>query len=231
MRPLADQIASAISAAEAHANSTGLAFAQRTLEAADELRLWLHYLRTHTRFVCAEELLSGAYAAIIESAGYISLGLGRAAIMAIRAQIDLTLSFTFFGEHPREWERVQDVGEGFRLRSDLYKYHTEVDKQFKQRIGLLDQMSKPTVEGIYRILSAHIHGQSAFTIPKIGDLEELVMPNAFIESLIEAQAQSAQAVSNYLTALYADDWPSIPSTVTKRIQNTLTDAQRQVFFP
>ena len=64
----------------------------------------------------------------------------------------------------------------------------------------------------------------------MGEIEELVMPNEFIESLIDLQAKTTIALSNYLGALYAEDWPALPPEVITRLRSTLSDPQRLIFF-
>jgi hypothetical protein len=203
---------------------------KRMTEVARELQLWIHFFETHFSSCCATEMLSGARSAIQEAAGYIALGLGRASVNAIRLQIDLLLGFTFFCDHPREWQRVVQTGDGFMLRSDIHRYHEEVTVGFKSRVALIEAASGLTLPGVYKVLSAHIHGQSPYTMPRTGQLDELVLNPLMMESIVELQSQSALVVSNYMAAIYSPQWAAVPSEVVQRVQGTLSEAQRPLFF-
>jgi len=76
-------------------------------KACKELLLWIDYLKSLFPESHALELLEGVRASMIESVAYIGLGFGRATIGAIRTQIDLMLGFTYFYDHPREWDMVK----------------------------------------------------------------------------------------------------------------------------
>lgn len=203
---------------------------QKTINAASEIQSWLHYYKTHATSKSARELLEGARAAILESAGYAVLGLGRASIAAIRTQIDLILCFTYFGDHPKEWGKVINSGDGFKLRSDIYSYHKDIDKGFATRLSMLDQISKPTLEDVYKVLSAHIHGQAPLTMPNAKSLSDLVVSNKTIESIIGLQEKASISLSNFLTTVHAPEWTSLPKAIVDRVSGLLTVKQRPQFF-
>jgi len=200
--------------------------------ACKELLLWIDYLKCLFPNSCALDLLEGTRASMLESVAYIGLGLGRAAIGATRTQIDLMLGFTYFYDHPREWEVVKNVGEGFQLRSDIDKYHKDKRKRFKTNIGLIEGSEDLSLLKVYRILSAHIHAQSPSTIPKAGEFGDLFSSDSFIKSLIEIQDKSVRCLSNYLTAIFISDDINPPFEVGIRIKAQLTPKQRRlIFFP
>jgi hypothetical protein len=230
MTPLENQIKSLLEAVEAYSTGHGGDQSRAALAATDELRLWLHYFATHHPSVCARELLAGARAAILESIGCISLGIGRGAISAIRLQIDLLLGFTFFSDHPKEWERVEQTGDGFMLKSDIHKYLDEMTPGFKNRLQMIESSSGLSLSEIYRVLSAHIHGQSPYTMPHHGKLEELVLSVETLDSIVELQRRSTLATSNYLTAVYAPQWTALPPEVVKRVRESLSEKQKPLFF-
>jgi len=101
---------------------------------------------------------------------------------------------------------------------------------FKARISLIENASKITLTHVYRVLSAHIHGQSPYTMPRVGELEELILDESMMNSILDLQIQSTLALSNYLSAIYAPQWTALPPQIVERVRNTLTAKQRPLFF-
>jgi len=204
---------------------------ENTIVACRELLIWIDYLKCLFPDSYALDLLEGTRASMLESVAYIGIGLGRAAIGAIRTQIDLMLGFTYFYDHPREWEIVKNVGEGFQLRSDIDKYHKDKRKNFGSNIAQIENSENLSLLKVYRILSAHIHAQSPSTIPKAGEFGDLISSDSFIDSLIQIQDKSVRCLSNYLTAVFLSDDVNPPFEIGKRIKSQLSPKQRKsVFF-
>ena len=178
----------------------------------------------------ALDLLNGTQAAALETVAYAYLGLGRAAITAIRLQIELLLGYTYFKDHPVEWDKVRRTGDGFVLFSAVENYHKEMDRTLAARLGMIDQKAPPNLRRIYRILSAHVHGQSPYTLPKAGPLESTVLGADLMTSIVEMQQQSMDALSCFLVAVYAGQWPQLPPKFVSRVSQALTPKQRRVFF-
>src|SRR5689334_21553669 len=80
----------------------------------EELGEWSVYYQANFSSSTSKDLLAGFHSASLETATYICLGLSRAALSAIRLQVDLLLGFSFFCDHPREWEKLVTTGEGFK---------------------------------------------------------------------------------------------------------------------
>ena len=158
--------------------------------AVDDLAAWIDHFRSIAKSETAIELLEGVQAATLEVVTYAFLGLGRAAITAIRLQIDMVLSYTYFKDHPVEWETVKGTGDGYMLIRDINKYHGEIDSNFNTRIGYLNNKPGRSLHDIYHILSAHIHRQSPYTLPALGPLESIVLDLEMMNSIIELQRQS-----------------------------------------
>jgi hypothetical protein len=192
--------------------------------------LWYDYLWCHRKSKGAEELLSGVRAAMLEVVAYLTVGLGRAALSAMRTEIDLLLSYTYFSEHPKEWQRLNESGDGFMLREAIYKYHEGNTRKFKERIGLLEQAYDLKLQAVYRIMSAHIHGQSSMTAPKANELSSLIVSDIFAKSVVKLQLQCSEALSNFLFSVYADQWPGLPEEIVKNVTSKMSPGQRCAFF-
>lgn len=230
MSDLKSQANELINSLTTRTSAHGITDGQSAIKSVDELRAWLHFYQSHATTKNARELLDGTQAAILESIGYITLGLGRAALSAIRTQIDLLLCFTYFSDHPREWSKVTTSGDGFKLRSDIYAYHKDMDKKFGARLTMIEQVSQPTLEDIYRTLSAHIHGQAPLTMPSISKISQLVSTEETIGSILDIQHKSSIALSNFLVAIHASEWTSLPKPIIDRVRALLSEKQRPQFF-
>lgn len=203
---------------------------EKATEACQELLSWTDFLKSLFPECCASELLDGAKSAMLESVAYIGLGLNRAAIGAMRTQIDLLLGFTFFYNHPHEWDSVNRTGSGFQLRSDIDKYHKETRKGFASNISVIENSEGSSLLSTYRILSAHIHGQSPLTVPKAGKFIELISSDSFLDSLIELQSKVSRCTSNYLTAIFLSEGINPPLNIGTRVKEQLKPQQRKTIF-
>src|SRR5580704_11348649 len=136
-----DQLKSASGLISGHALGDGIILGQSCADAASPILAWVKWFRSCRPQSHAKELLDGTEASVLEAVSYVSFGLARAALTAIRTQVDLLLSFTFFREHPAEWRLINWTGDGFKLRSDVLKYHKEMEAGrggFAERLGMMD---------------------------------------------------------------------------------------------
>jgi hypothetical protein len=197
--------------------------------AAQDITDWLQHFRT-TGNGTANELLDGIQASVLEAVAYSAMGLARSSIGAIRQEIELTLAYTFFKDHPVEWEHVRNTGDGFRLPAEVRNYHREQSRDLARRIDLIDHVLPLSLSKLYRILSAHIHGQSPYTIPRPTDLPSMVKDEAVMESVVEMQRAVSGALSFYLVAVYAKDWMELPAAIVSRVAKQIPDQRRPEFF-
>jgi hypothetical protein len=228
-----DQLKNASAVIATHVGSDGPNLAIACSDAAEPVLLWVDWYQKFRPQASAPELLRGARASVLEAVSYVGLGIGRGALTAIRLQVDLMLGFTYFREHPAEWRLLNWTGDGFKLRSEIVKYHREMEPGrggFNDRLGIIDQARKPTLEECYRTLSAHVHGQSANTAPKTGSVLELIATKATLQQVVELQKQTADALSAYLLALHAREWNELPPAFVTRGKSLLTPEQQKVFF-
>lgn len=194
-----------------------------------ELLLWVDYLRSAKPKCSCLELLDGAKSSMLESAAYSGLGLARAAIHSIRTQVDLLLGFSYFFDHPNEWNQVCTTGNGFMLKSDILKYHLE-KPNFKKKLSTIENQNGYSLNNVYRILSSHIHGMSSHTLPKAGHFIELLYSSSFCNSMVQLQKQVTIAVSNFLLVVFLSDPIQAPEKVVIRVKKSLSLAQRKIVF-
>lgn len=200
-------------------------------KAATHQLLWLDFLRQGESTNHADCLLDGALSAIRESAVCIAIGLVRPAMGAMRLQIDLALSWLYFRDHVREWERVQRIGEGFKLKTEALKYLSEHIDGFSHRIGILKAVKTRAMEDPYRILSAHIHGQAISTLPVVDTpLSILCSPPARTEA-VEMLAATSEFISDIFWSVFADDKFAIPPGLEAGLTaRFVTPAQQASFY-
>src|SRR5947207_4311643 len=225
-KQLAEYLGAVDSTAKAHGNALGEqcgANSQRLVE-------WVHWYRTKRKADWCLDLLTGIEASVREAAGCVALGLGRAAILAIRTQLDLLLAYTYFHEHPAEWRRVCQTGDGFKLKAELIRYHTDLTPGFGPRRVVLETVAPPSLDEIYRKLSAHVHGQSIHSVPKVGELKDLVWIERALKEVVEMQAQAARAMSFFLLAVHGYELTEIPQPFIEDAKKVLSAKQEKVFF-
>ena len=103
------QLKNACQAIVAHVGSDGVPLGTSCMDAASPVRTWICWYSDCRPNSHAPELLDGAKASVIEAVSYVGLGLARAAVTAIRTQVDLMLGFTYFREHTADWRLVNST--------------------------------------------------------------------------------------------------------------------------
>jgi hypothetical protein len=200
-------------------------------KASNQLLTWIEYLTTTHSTTTATCLLVGAVSAMRETLTCLTLGLVRPALNSMRLQIDLCVAWTYFKDHPIEWNRVQETGDGFKLKAELLRYLAESHPRFSARFNLLKDIKTRIEADPYRLLSAHIHGQSEFVLPDIQQPKDIVGADNLQDEAIVLQANCAEFVSDVFWSLYANYWATIPSdlraALTPRFKSA---AQKAIFF-
>jgi hypothetical protein len=195
------------------------------------LMLWLDHLRSTQLTGNADCLLDGATSAVREGVSCLALGLVRPALNSIRLQIDLVLAWLYFKDHKVEWDRVQETGDGYKLKSDIFKYLCESHKSFNTRFSLLANCKSRTLHDPYRVLSAHIHGQSEPAIPKITMPIDIVASYTLQLQALELQKESAEYLNDILWCINAEHWTRVPEPLLEAITTRFkSPAQRVSFF-
>ena len=184
-----------------HINDTGGEILERHEEATEIAIAWLGYLRNSQSTRIADELLDGFHAALIETAGALTVGLVRPAVFAMRAQVDILFAWLFFKDHRVEWEYVESTGEKYRLVSEVLKYLRLYNSRFQDRLVLLRAARTQGGEDPYRFLSAHIHGQNSATVPPLVNIQQLVQTKDRCLEGVQLQLEISEYLSDVLASL------------------------------
>ena len=228
--PIQKNVSALIAAVSEHGAGVGVDRCRRIQEEAQVLLDWLNYLRQSEATTVADALLDGTQGAVVEAVGCLALGLVRPALSSLRSEIDMILAWLYFKDHKIEWDHLRDSGKGFQTKAQVLSYVGDHWPRFKMRFKLLEQNRTRKENDPYRLLSAHIHGQTEFTTPKVGPLVGLVAEASLSEECVILQHDVAEYVGDVLLALYGDKWTSLPDSVKDGLDKRLNDKQRRAFF-
>ncbi|WP_182851008.1 hypothetical protein [Metapseudomonas otitidis] len=179
----------------------------------------------------ADDLLDGAVSSLREVAACAGLGLVRPALLAMRTQIDLILSWLYFKDHRVEWEYVNSTGDGFKLKKEILEYLAKYNPSYGRRFGILKSVANRKEIDPYRLLSAHIHSQSLSTLPLIDALKDVVGDLNIVNQLPELAHEVDEYINDILFSVFGDGWTQIPRALTRSIDLRFkTKAQKQDFY-
>lgn len=214
-----------------NAKARGEALCGEMERAARPQLLWLGYLLAHRDTGTARCLIEGVESAIREAAACLILGLARPALNSLRMQIDLTISWLYFKDHPVEWELIQQTGENFKLKKELLQYLKDWHPKFGGRIGILQQIKRRKLLDPYRLLSAHMHGQNELSIPDIkSPADALAKPEVLAEVPL-IQVECCEYLSDVLWAVFGDHWRAVPAELMSDLEGRfVTNTQKAEFF-
>lgn len=192
---------------------------------------WIQFNTQHKKTGVADELIDSSMCAIRETAACLALGLVRPALFSLRAQIDLVLTWLYFKDHPIEWNRANETGEGFKLKTEIIKYLMEMYPRYSSRFTILKQTKSRKEEDPYRLLSAHIHAQSSAVIPVVTSLSDSVASTSMTKECGKIQFEVSEYLSDVLSATFLEDHVKFPAEITKGLVGRMkTEAQRIAFF-
>jgi hypothetical protein len=215
----------------ANCDGRGVAIITAGESASKLLMLWLHYLRAYHSTGTADCLIDGTASAVREAIACIVLGLVRSAINSLRLQIDLSLAWLYFKDHSVEWRRVQDTGEGFKLKTELLKYYSEAFPRYATRFGLLRDCKTRTLDDPYRLLSAHIHGQSELVLPRVQNLQDIVATTQAQDEALQLQGECSEYINDVFWSVFTDRWANVPAELKTTLEGRFkSPAQRVDFF-
>ena len=211
--------------------TNGVSLVEDVQKGAGGLLEWLHFLNAYKRTGVANELLDAVASSIRETAACVALGLVRPALFSMRTQIDLVLAWLYFKDHPIEWRLVNHTGDGFKLKKELLDYLTNTVDGFGARHGILRQISTRKEVDTYRLLSAHIHGQSTPVLPVMEDLSDVVHSQGLCKEVADLVRELAEYVGDVLYAVYAPEFSALPASIVCAANSRfVSPKQRKDFY-
>lgn len=191
---------------------------------------WIPYLNLQ-KTGTADELLDGALSSLREVAACAGLGLVRPALLAMRTEIDLMLSWLYFKDHHIEWTYVNCTGDGFKLKKEILEYLSKYYENFGSRFGILKEIVTRTEIDPYRLLSAHIHSQSLATLPYIHELKDIVGSIALLNEIPSLVHNVDEYINDILFATFEKSWTQVPSNLVLSVRKRFkTKPQENTFF-
>lgn len=228
---LESELAELSSLTAANCATRGVAIAKAGEDACRLVLLWLQYLRISQITGTADCLLDGVASAAREGIACIALGLVRPAMNSLRLQIDLSLAWLYFKDHPVEWARVQETGDGFKLKAELLKYIGESFAGYSTRFGLLSDCKMRILDDPYRLLSAHIHGQSELVLPQVEKPKDIVASPIAQEDALKLQRECSEYINDIFWSVFANRWAGIPEELNSLLKGRFKSSdQRASFF-
>jgi hypothetical protein len=225
------QVAQLSSAAAALAAQEGADICIAVEEQSLLLVRWLGYLHNFHQTGTANSLLHAVSSSIRETAACLSLGLVRPALFSLRSEIDLLLAWLFFKDHPVEWRLVNRTGEGFWMKKEILEYLAGHYIGSKQRLSLLKQIKKRKEDEPYRLLSAHVHGQSEAVLPIVADLKDSISSAHDVIAATAVCFEVSEYISDVLLSVYSADWQALPIEITASVLGRFaSDPQKTEFF-
>ena len=227
VKPQIDKLGAAINKQLA---SHGEANCSDVHDVALPLLEWIDHLRVSEVTGVCNEFLDGLKAAIVETAGAISIGFVRSAIFSIRGQVDLALGWLYFKDHPIEWASVEAYGEGFMLKRDVVAYLEYYVPGFKSRFAILSAAKGRTEADPYKVLSAHVHSQSTLVMPAYTQFDTLVMTNKKCRECIRLQAEVTEYLNDIFLSVFAPKWAALPKRIVDMARARLGAAKAKRIF-
>lgn len=201
--------------------SSGGALAREVEVASTLLLTWLGHIRPTLCTGIADELIAGTHSALLEATSCICLGLARPAIFSIRAQVDMCLAWIYFRDHRVEWSYVQEKGEGFKLKKEIYAYLDDYYPKFRNRFSILSNSRNRQEEDPYRLLSAHVHSQSIHTMPNIIRLDLVVNDIGKSRQCINMELEVSEYLNDIFVSCFGGDWAALPDPIMSNIRTRL----------
>lgn len=112
-----------------------------------------------------------------------------------------------------EWSLVNATSEGFKLKKELLVYFEQHHAGFGGRFKVLSDKKTRKFENPYRLLSAHVHAQSALVLPKVAHLSDLVRPKDACLECASMSSEVSEYLNDCLLCIYRSRWKSLPTEV------------------
>jgi hypothetical protein len=216
-------------AIDAHCTKHKGKYLDSCIVASALLLAWFGYLRSSVSRHVADRLLDAAQATAIEAACCISVALVRPAIFSIRAQLELTLAWIYYNDHPVEWQLFEKTGRDYPMRAALIRYMHTTGPRFDDRLKLLQKTKTRKDDDPYSLLSVHVHTISGKGGPTIASLVSAVRSDKTCDECVILQAHVAEYLTDVLSAWYADHWHDFPAAIKTHVQSRLTPKDLKAF--
>lgn len=223
----AEQVEDLANAAMKFSMSSGSALSEAVENGSALLMSWLVYIKSYKLTGIANGLVTAVESSIRETAASLSLGLVRPALFSLRTEIDLILAWTYFKDHEVEWDYVNATGDGFKSKKEILDYLTSHNSRFSARLNILKEIRRRTEKEPYRILSAHIHGQSVAVLPVVNKLSDLVQSPEFCTNSASMVFEVAEYINDVLLSLYMANWHSLPKDICAAVESRFVSPEQR----
>jgi hypothetical protein len=95
---------------------------------------------------------------------------------------------------------------------------------------LLRDCKTRTLDDPYRLLSAHIHGQSELALPQVQRLQDIVATPLAQDEALELQRQCAEFINDVFWSIFADRWAGVPAELLTTLQSRFKSRDQRVAF-
>lgn len=174
------------------------------------LLLWIDYLIKSEATGNGDELLLGLRASAIEIAACLAIGFVRPAIFSMRAEIDISLSWLYFKDHPVEWSKVVKTGDGFKLKREVVEYLDDHFDGYSARLALISKDPSRKNYDPYKLLSAFVHSQSPASLPKYLEINSVVWSGSKVDEAVKLQGLVVGYLCDVFLSVYYTKWNSLP---------------------
>jgi hypothetical protein len=110
------------------------------------------------------------------------------------------------------------TGDGFKLKRDILNYSKDAFEHFGEKATILAQIATRKELDPYRLLSAHIHAQSAYVVPDVHSLKDVIYSRKTAEECISLQRDVAEYLSDQLFATGLAHHASLPTGIVDSIK-------------
>lgn len=208
-----EETAGLVLAISNRASTKGPEAASKMAAAADPLLEWVGHLHHSELTGVCDQGIDGVRSLILEAVCGASAGLYRSCILSLRGQIDLVLTWLYFKDHPKEWERVMRENEGYKLKKDVLEYLRYYYPVFEPVFGALKAKRFRAFEDPYRVLSAHVHSIGENTVPDLTSFADVVGSDDACEDCVRLQSDVTEYLGDVLISCFAPKWASLPPSL------------------
>ena len=117
------------------------------------------------------------------------------------------------------------------MKKEILEFITEHNNHFKKRFSLLKGIAARKTQEPYRLLSAHIHGQSDLVLPVVNKLCDLVSSPTDCKECAMVAFEVAEYLNDVFLSIYASNWHSLPNRIHVVVNNRfVSQEQKGAFF-